>query len=281
MFDRDDPRNALTLLGVHYGAVVGDICGSIYQWNNRKTDKPSEIELINSKCYFTDDTVLTAAVADAARTDWDYQRAIYAWANRYSDLEYGTNFFNWFHSDNLKPYQSYGNGSAMRVSYIGWAFTTDTVSPHTNGLAEMFLEEEARASAEVTHNHPEGIKGAQAVATAIFLARKNESKDKIKQFIQSKFEYDLNRTLDEIRPTYRFDVTCQGSVPQAIIAFLESHDFVSAIQNAISIGGDSDTIACITGSIAEAYYKEIPQELKDFAKSKLPDDIQKALGYIK
>ncbi|MFN5790974.1 MAG: ADP-ribosylglycohydrolase family protein, partial [Bacteroidota bacterium] len=172
---------------------------------------------------------------------------------------YGGSFYLWLKEDNLEPYGSYGNGSAMRASAVGFAF---------NDLETVM--EVAKQSAEVSHNHPEGIKGAQATATAIFLARKGKSKQEIKNFIVQTFNYNLDFTLEEIRPTYPFDETCQGTVPQAIVAFLESTDYENAIRLAISIGGDSDTLACITGGMASAYYNHIPQEIMDFVVDKLP-----------
>jgi len=175
--------------------------------------------------------------------------------------------YSWFESSNPEPYNSWGNGSAMRVSAIGWAFDT---------IEETLAE--AKRSAEITHNHPEGIKGAQATAAAIFLARQKKSKDDIRKYIAETFFYDLNRTLKDIRPQYRFDESCQGTVPQAIIAFLESNDYTSAIQNAISIGGDSDTIACITGGIAEAFYGDIPNALIEFVKKKLTREMVEVVG---
>jgi len=249
------------------GAAIGDICGSIYESANRKTDKPEEIDLLDARCFITDDTAMTAAIADAARTDKDYQKALFTWANRYPDLGYAGLFWQWFHSSDPKPYNSWGNGSAMRVSPIGWLFDDE----------ETVLAE-AKRSAEPTHNHPEGIKGAQSVALAIFLLRTGATKEQIKERIEKDFGYDLSKTLAEIRPTYEFDVSCQGSVPVAFIAFLESHDFVSTIQNALSVGGDSDTLAAIAGSIAEAHYKNIPTEVQEFACAKLPHDIRSVLG---
>ncbi|GHV13215.1 hypothetical protein FACS189491_07810 [Spirochaetia bacterium] len=256
------------------GAIIGDICGSIYEFNNRKTDKPETIGLENPFCFYTDDTVLTCAVAEAVfssegiSANPDYETAILKWARNYSREGYGLNFRSWFMSPKPEPYGSYGNGSAMRVSPIGWAFDT--------------LEEtraEAARSAACTHNHVEGIKGAEATAAAIFLARSGKTKDEIKAYSTHEFGYDLNRSLAEIRPGYTFDVSCQGSVPQAIIAFLESRDFTHAIQCAISIGGDSDTIAAITGGIAEAFYgyDKIPKSLLEFAESKMNGDMQAAL----
>ena len=255
-----------------FGAVIGDICGSIYEFNNHKTDRPEVIELMNPACFYTDDTVLTAAVAEAAFNDGDYEKSILKWARAYPKESYGHNFRKWFRSKNPKPYNSYGNGSAMRVSPIGWAF---------DSLEETLRE--AEKSAACTHNHPEGIKGAQATAAAIFLARNGSTKEEIKAQIESKFGYNLNRTLAEIRPSYQFDESCQGTVPEAIIAFLESRDFTHSIQCAISLGGDTDTLAAITGGIAEAFYKHsekhfrifsgIPEKLISFAESKMNNDM--------
>lgn len=170
-------------------------------------------------------------------------------------------FGKWIWEEEPLPYHSFGNGSAMRVSPVGWAFET---------LEETLNA--AKQSAEVTHNHPEGIKGAQAVASAIYLARTGKSKREIKEYIESAFGYDLNRTCDDIRPDYRFDVTCQGSVPESIIAFLEGSDYESTIRLAISLGGDADTMAAIAGGIAEAYYKGIPLHIKEEALRRLPDE---------
>ena len=254
------------------GAIIGDICGSIYEFDNRKTDRPQSIELMNPSCFYTDDTVLTVAVAEAAFGDRNYEKAILKWARAYPKESYGHNFRVWFNSEYPSPYNSYGNGSAMRVSPIGWAFETleETIS-------------EARKSAICTHNHSEGIKGAQAAAAAVFMARTGKTKNEIKNYIETEFGYNLSRTLEEIRPIYQFDESCQGTVPEAIIAFLESHNFTHAIQCAISVGGDSDTLAAITGGIAEAFYKNsekyyriyagIPEELKTFADAKMNPDM--------
>jgi ADP-ribosylglycohydrolase len=262
-----------------YGAVIGDICGSIYEFNNWKTDNPGEIKLINPDGFFTDDTVLTAAVASAIGTNWDYEKAIYEWAVKYPNRGYGGNFACWLQMEKRKPYNSYGNGAAMRISPLGWLFQIDAYyrSSDDSRCNEDRLRYEVAQCTNITHNHREGIKGAYAVALAIFLARKETPKEEIKARIESETGYDLDRTLNAIRPNYRFDESCQGTVPEAFIAFFESHDFVSAIQNAISLGGDSDTLACITGSIAEAFYGEIPQELITFAKSKLDNELIVAL----
>jgi len=253
-FKKPMTSNSNTIIG----AVIGDVIGSVFEWNNIKT---TDFDLFNPKCDFTDDTVLTIAVADCILNKKDFAKTIWEYGRKYRGRGYGGSFRNWLQEDNLKPYGSFGNGSAMRASAVGFAF---------NDIETVM--EVAKQSAEVTHNHPEGIKGAQATATAIFLARQGKSQQEIKNYITKTFDYNLDFTLDEIRPTYKFDVTCQGSVPQAILAFLESTDFENAIRLAISIGGDSDTIACITGGIASAYYKQIPTEIMDFVVDKLPNE---------
>lgn len=240
------------------GAVIGDVIGSVFEWHNIKT---TDFDLFNPRCSYTDDTVLTIAVADCIVNKKDFAVTIREYGRKYPGAGYGGRFRLWLCDDQLQPYGSFGNGSAMRVSAVGFAF---------NDIQTVM--DVAKQSAEVTHNHPEGIKGAQATAVAIFLARQGKSKQEIKGYIAQTFGYNLDFSLDEIRPTYKFDVTCQGSVPQAIVAFLESSDFESAIRLAISIGGDSDTIACITAGIAAAYYKEIPTEIVDFVMRKLPDE---------
>ncbi|MZP30656.1 ADP-ribosylglycohydrolase family protein [Heliobacterium undosum] len=242
------------------GAIAGDIIGSVYEWENIKT---KEFPLFSPRCRFTDDTVLTMAVADSIMSGTGYGENFKRYFGDYPHAGYGGSFRAWAMSDQMMPYHSWGNGSAMRVSPVGFAFST---------LEEVL--QEAKASAEVTHNHPEGVKGAQAVAAAIFLARTGESKEGIKAFIEGRFEYDLEMTLEKIRPAYSFDVSCQGSVPQAIRAFLESTDFEDAIRNAVSIGGDSDTIACITGGIAEAYYGGVPEDIEVQAMTRLDAPLQ-------
>jgi ADP-ribosylglycohydrolase len=229
------------------GAIAGDIIGSVFEWdNNRSKDFP----LISRKSDFTDDTVMTIATAEVLLYQGDYARAYKKFGRLYPGRGYGGRFAVWLNSRDLSPYNSFGNGSAMRVSPVGFFF---------DSIEEVL--EEAKKSAAATHNHPEGIKGAQATAAAIFLARIGKSKDEIRTYIEGEFQYDLSRRLDEIRPTYEFDETCQGSVPESIIAFLESESFEDAIRNAISIGGDSDTIACITGGVAEAYYGGVPEKI--------------------
>ena len=253
-FKKPMTSNSNTIIG----AVIGDVIGSVFEWNNIKT---TDFNLFNPKCDFTDDTVLTIAVADCILNKKDFAKTIWEYGRKYRGRGYGGSFRNWLQEDDLKPYGSFGNGSAMRASAVGFAY---------NDIETIM--EVAKQSAEVTHNHPEGIKGAQATATAIFLARQGKSKQEIKDYITQTFEYNLDFTLDEIRPTYKFDVTCQGSVPQAIVAFLESSDFENAIRLAISIGGDSDTIACVTRGIASAFYKQIPTEIMDFVVDKLPSE---------
>ncbi|MDR1911860.1 MAG: ADP-ribosylglycohydrolase family protein [Helicobacteraceae bacterium] len=241
------------------GAIAGDIIGSVYEWNNVKT---VDFDLFTEKSTFTDDSVLTLATMDCILSDDNYKTLYQKYARDYPLRGFGGSFCRWIYSDNPKPYNSWGNGSAMRVSPVGWAFNT---------IEEVVIR--AKASAEVTHNHPEGIKGAQAVASAIFMARNNKTKDEIKEYVEKTFGYDLDRTIDEIRPKYKFDVSCQGSVPESVIAFLESDDYESAIRLAISLGGDSDTIACITGAIAEAFYKTIPENIVQNVLERLPNKL--------
>ncbi|WP_418791819.1 ADP-ribosylglycohydrolase family protein [Phosphitispora sp. TUW77] len=243
------------------GAIIGDIVGSVYEWNNIKT---KEFPLFNPGCFFTDDTVMTLAIAEGMFNGGSAEAFIQSmkkYGHMYPDAGYGGRFGNWLFSEDIHPYNSWGNGSAMRVSSVAWLF--DTLST---------IEQYAEVSAAVTHNHPEGIKGAQATSSAIFLARKGKTKDEIKAYVESKYGYDLSRTLEEIRPDYRFYQSCQETVPEAIIAFLESVDFEDAIRNAISLGGDSDTLAAITGSIAEAAY-DVPVEIKENALSILDEHL--------
>ncbi len=229
------------------GAIAGDIIGSIYEWNNIKTTR---FPLFGAGCGFTDDTVLTVAVAECILNGTGYAEKFKEYYTQYPGAGYGGMFHRWASSSDVGPYNSWGNGSAMRVSPAGFAFST---------LEEVLRE--AERSAAVTHNHPEGIRGAQATASAIFLAMSGKSKEEIREYIVSEFRYDLEESLDDIRPKYTFDVSCQGSVPQAITAFLESDGFENAIRLAISIGGDSDTIACITGGIAQAFYGGVPEDI--------------------
>lgn len=237
------------------GAIAGDIIGSVFELHPVKT---TQFELFTELSHFTDDTVLTVAVANCILYDKDYNNTFKEYGIRYPNAGYGSGFWGWLKSKDSKPYYSYGNGSAMRVSPVGLAF--DSISD---------VLKEAEKSAAVTHNHPEGIKGAQATAAAVFLARTGKSKSQIKDYIQKNFGYNLEQILSEIRPTYKFDGTCQGTVPQAIIAFLESLNYEDAVRKAVSLGGDSDTLACITGSIAGAFYKEIPESIVVEARKRL------------
>jgi len=241
------------------GAIAGDIIGSAYEWHHIKS---CDFELFTPESRFTDDTVLTVAVADCILHGKDYAAAFKEWGRRYPYAGYGAMFLEWLGIESLAPYNSFGNGSAMRVSPVGFAFSSlDRVV------------QEAEKSTVVTHNHPEGIKGAQAVAAAIFLGRSGKSKGYIREYIVDTFGYNLHQTLDKIRPRYCFDETCQGSVPQAIIAFLESNDYEDAVRKAVSLGGDSDTLACMTGGIAQAYYKEIPEYIIEKLRKSLDDDM--------
>jgi len=239
------------------GAIIGDIVGSIYEWKNIKI---KEFELFGQGCHFTDDTVMTLAIAKGIMAGGNHQDFIDAMkelGRYYPKAGYGGAFRRWLVSDLALPYNSWGNGSAMRVSAVAWAY-------------ELLIDVElmAKVSAEVTHNHPEGIKGAQATAACIWMASHQYSKVEIKEYISDKYGYDLNRTLNDIRQVYVFNESCQATVPEAIIAFLESNDFEDAIRNAISLGGDSDTLAAITGSIAQGAYG-IPILIANQALSRL------------
>lgn len=254
----------------YIGALIGDYCGSKYEWNNFRGELTDNMELLESG-RFTDDSVLTVAVMDwlnhggegGEHTIGEYLKA---WAKKYPTAGYGGRFKAWVASDSYEPINSFGNGSAMRVSACGY---------YANTIEECL--QLASASAEATHDHPEGMKGAQAIAEAIYLARSGAGKEGIKKAIEQDFGYDLNRDISEIgRRAHRFDATCQVTVPEAIIAFLNSRDFLDAIRIAIWIGGDSDTIAAIAGSIAEAYYG-IPAFIEEDIKQKLPQDMKEVI----
>jgi ADP-ribosylglycohydrolase len=240
------------------GAIAGDVIGSVFEFNNILT---TDFPLFDQRSRFTDDSVLTIAVAAKLLGNGDYPGLFKYFGRRYPKSGYGGRFKNWLFSDDSSPYNSFGNGSAMRVSPVGFAF--DSLDEVLNA---------ARESAEATHNHPEGIKGSQAVAAAIFLARKGADKKGIRAETQNRFGYSLERTLDEIRPIYRFDETCQGSIPEAVTAFLESTSFEDAIRLAVSIGGDSDTLACIAGGIAQAFYGGVPVEIISETLHRLPEE---------
>ncbi|HEV3117872.1 MAG TPA: ADP-ribosylglycohydrolase family protein [Gemmataceae bacterium] len=230
------------------GAIAGDIIGSIYEARPIKT---TEFPLFHRHSHPTDDTVLTIALADSILSGKDYVDNLKEYFYRYPEAGYGGAFAQWAISIRRAPYNSWGNGSAMRVSPVGFAYPS---------LDEVLAR--AKASAEVTHNHPEGIKGAQATAAAIFLARSGMPKAGIKAYLEQQFGYDLNESLDELRRHYRFDVSCQGTVPPALVAFLDSKDYEDAVRKAVSLGGDSDTLACITGGIAQAFYGSVPVHIK-------------------
>ena len=259
------------------GAIIGDIVGSVYEFNNTKrTDFP----LFSDRSSYTDDSIMTIAVAEWLLTDNEHtheslERIMVRYADRYKFPMggYGGGFAQWlFHPENLidyrtgeiagrrVPYNSWGNGAAMRASAVGWKFRT---------LDET--ERVAAISASITHDHPEGIKGAQATAAAVYMARSGYSKKEIKDYIERRFEYDLSTHTDEIRKTYGWEDSCQGTVPPAIRSFLDSKDFEDAVRIAVSLGGDSDTLACITGGIAEAYYGEIPRDIFKTAVDMLPE----------
>jgi ADP-ribosylglycohydrolase len=246
------------------GAIAGDIIGSVYERHRIKT---KDFPLFHPRCIFTDDSVLTVAVADAILTGRPYQESIREIGRRYPRAGYGGSFTDWLFSEHPQPYNSWGNGSAMRVSPVGYAFTTED---------EVLAE--AEKTAVITHNHPEGIKGAQATALAVFLARTGRSKEEIRKQISRRFGYNLERTVEDIRPTYSFDISCQGTVPEAIIAFLDAESYEDAVRNAISLGGDSDTLACITGGIAEACYGDVPAVVQAKVREILPPDLLEITG---
>ncbi len=246
-----------------WGALAGDIIGSVYEQHSiKKTDLP----LFDERCRFTDDTVLTIATAEALLDEKpDFAAAYQRWAIRHPGAGYGGTFRKWMRLEDPHPYNSFGNGSAMRVAPVAY------VAKSIDQTLEL-----AKKSAEVTHNHPEGIKGAQAVALAVFFARKKIGRLEIRNEIEQRFGYDLHRTLASIRPDYSFDVTCQGSVPESIICFLEASDCESAIRNAISLGGDADTMACIAGAIAGAYYG-VSLALRNEVKEIIPESMQQVI----
>lgn len=279
------------------GAIVGDTVGSIYEFNNTKD---YNFEMFTNRSGYTDDTIMTMAVAYWLLKDPEHQYetledAMVTFAKNcpcpnggYGEMFYVWLFMPWslkemcpkaFDDDFLPkydspagrvPYNSWGNGSAMRVSPVGWFFDT---------LQET--ETVAKISAEITHNHPEGIKGAQATAAAIWMARNGKSKAEIKEYIETKYGYDLNRTWEYLNQRYGWKSSCQETVPEAIIAFLESSNFEDAIRKAVSMGGDSDTLACITGGIAEAFYKEIPEYMIESTQKVFPPIFHKILDAMR
>ena len=249
------------------GALMGDMIGAPYEFDRGR--KTKDFTLF-AGAQFTDDSVMTVAVAealmDARGGDDDAVREALAasmrkWGRRYPDAGYGMMFYTWLQSEDPQPYFSYGNGSAMRASAAGW-------------LYDSFEEtwKKARLTAEVTHNHPEGIKGAECVATVIWLARNGKTKEEIRKFVEDTFGYDLSRTCDEIRPGYHHVESCQKTVPEAVTAFLEGKDFEDVIRTAVSLGGDCDTLTCIAGSMAEAFYP-VPEAMEKECRRRLPDDM--------
>ncbi len=241
-----------------FGAIIGDIIGSPYQYTGFKG---MDFPLFSERSHFTDDTVLTIASADALLHKRDLAQTLKAYGRHYPDAGYGGFFQRWMLSDTLEPYKSWGNGSIKYAAPIG--FYCDSV---------MAVLQTARKFAGVTHNHVEGIKGAQAVAYGIFLARHGCSKASIKEEIYRWFGYNLNTTLENLRPVYRFNISCPATIPPAFIAFLESEDFESAVRNAVSLGGEADILSAIAGSLAEAFYNEIPKEIKSEARKRLPQE---------
>ncbi len=246
-----------------FGAVAGDIIGSVYE---RHPIKTVEFPLFQAESRFTDDTVLSVATAFALMEKRGYAESFRSFGRRYPDAGYGQSFLRWLFESHCRPYGSWGNGAAMRVSPLGFALES----------VEEVLRE-AKKSAEVTHDHPEGIKGAQAAALAVFLASAGTDKPTLREEISGRFGYDLSRTTDQIRPAYGFEVSCQKSVPEAIIAFLDSTDYEDAVRRAVSLGGDSDTLACIAGAIAHAYYRKIPEKIVREVRLRLPEEF---LGII-
>ena len=267
------------------GALIGDTVGSLYESRSRNI-KTTQFPLFSKRSHFTDDSVTTIAVADwllhdSNRSQQGLEDSLVKWGHKYPHAGYGGAFKRWLFQPEVlltmqngyeetmngipegvrHPYNSFGNGSAMRASACGW-------------LAQSLEDalDLGRRSAMITHNHPEGIKGAQAVATAIYLARTGSTKEEIRPYLEETFGYDLSRDCDDIRPTYHFDVSCQGTLPAALAAFFDSRDFESAIRLAVSLGGDSDTIACITGGIAEAFYHEIPATIVEEMHHRLPEE---------
>jgi ADP-ribosylglycohydrolase len=232
------------------GAIAGDIIGSVFEFTNKKPEINFPLFCPDSE--FTDDSVLTIALADSILNHIPYKDKLREYYFKYSGASYGEMFHRWAASKNPRPYDSWGNGSAMRVSPVGWAYND----------IETVLQK-AKESAEVTHNHKEGIKGAQATALAIYLSKHGITKQEIKKEIERRFNYNLNLDLEDLREHYTFNESCQGTVPQAIYTFLISESFEDSIRKAIYIGGDSDTLACINGSIAEAFYKGVPEQIKE------------------
>lgn len=249
------------------GAIAGDIIGSAYEFDPVKT---KDFPLFTEASHFTDDTVHSIAIADALLNDRPFAETLQKWSRKYPDAGYGRKMNDWIFSEDPMPYNSWGNGSAMRVSSVGFLF----------GGKKNVLQK-AKESAEITHNHPEGIKGAQATALSIYLGRSKTDKEWIRKLISRLFGYDMNRNIPEIRDSYKYDLSCQGSVPESIIAFLDADDFEDTIRNAISLGGDADTMACIAGGIAEAFYDEIPKNIRNRVYKILPEEMIAIIEKVK
>lgn len=246
------------------GAIAGDIVGSVHEFAPFKS---TEFPLFVDESEFTDDSVLTVAVADCLLTGASYVDKLHDYTRAFPHRGYGARFYSWFKRGDREPYNSWGNGSAMRVSPVAYAFET---------LDEVLAE--AQRCAQVTHNHPEGIKGAQATAAATFLARKGSSKAEIREVVRTRFGYNLGRTVRDIRPSYRFNESCQETVPEGIIAFLDSEDYEDAVRLAVSLGGDADTLACIAGGMAEAFYGGVPEEIATLAWDSLNGRLRRVVA---
>lgn len=259
-----------------YGTIIGDIVGSSFE---RHPTKDPDFELFRKGSRFTDDTVMSVAVGetilkplgimDTSDIEYEFVSHMQKWGRKYPNAGYGKKFSEWIRSEDPQPYNSYGNGSAMRVAAIGWKYKTDT----------FLLDTFAHFSAIISHDHKEGIKGALAVASAVGFAAAGKSKEQIKNYIVGQFGYDLDRTWEEIRKDYTFDVSCQGSVPEAIIAFLDGNNFEECIRLAVALGGDADTQAAIAGSIAEAYYG-IPQWMINKANDYIPGEMKAVMNKV-
>lgn len=258
-----------------YGAILGDMIGAPYEFN--RGGKRKDFPLFTEASEFTDDTVMTLAVAEglmnaAGGTDEEIKHSLVhsmqSWGMDYPYAGYGGMFRSWLYSANPQPYNSFGNGAAMRVSAAGWLYDDLATIRHMAAL-----------TAAVSHNHPEGIKGAEATASVIYLARTGSSKEAIRAYVEQEFGYDLSRTIDEIRPTYCHDETCMRTVPEAIIAFLEGTDFEDVVRTAVSLGGDADTVGAIAGSMGEAMYG-VPDALKAACRERLPKDLLRVLDAL-
>ena len=246
-----------------FGAILGDIIGSRFEFD--RGGKTKDFELITDECEWTDDTVMTVAVADALLSSRDLSASLRDWAVRYPFAGYGSMFCRWLEDESMGPYNSCGNGSAMRVSAAGWLF---------DSMVETRLA--ARYTALVTHNHPEGVKGAECTAAVIFMGRTGVPKEEIKQYVINEFGYDLSESLDELRARHEHVETCQDSMPKALASFFEGRDFEDVVRNAVSLGGDTDTLGAIAGAMAEGMY-DIPEELQAECLKRLPEDMREVV----